>query len=82
MKVFDIEADGLLDTITKIHCVSYSSDGQNFHTIYDYDQMRSFFTKEKILIGHNIVRYDNRAVQKVLGVKVKAKVLKLISLCS
>lgn len=74
MKVFDIEADGLLDTITKIHCVSYSSDGKNFHTIYDYDQMRRFFTEEKVLIGHNIIRYDNRAIQKVLGVKVSAKV--------
>ena len=74
MKVFDIEADGLLDTITKIHCVSYSSDGKNFHTIYDYDHMRRFFTEEKVLIGHNIIRYDNRAIQKVLGTKVTAKV--------
>jgi len=74
MKVFDIESDGLLDTITKIHCVSYSSDGKNFHTIYDYDQMRKFFTEEKILIGHNIVRYDNRAIHKILGIKVKSKV--------
>ena len=74
MKIFDIEADGLLDTITKIHCVSYTEDGKNFKTIFDYASMREFFLNEGLLIGHNIIRYDLRAVAKILGIKVKAKV--------
>lgn len=73
MKVFDIEADGLLDTITKIHCVSYTEDGKSYHTITKYPDMVAFFEKESLLIGHNIVRYDIRAVQKILGIKIKAK---------
>lgn len=74
MKVFDLEADGLLDTITKIHCVSYTSDGVNFKTIFDPAEMRDFFLTETVLIGHNIIRYDIRAVQKILGIKVTAKI--------
>lgn len=73
MKVFDIEADGLLDTITKIHCVSYTEDGKNYHTITNYPDMIAFFERESLLIGHNIVRYDIRAIQKILGIKIKAK---------
>lgn len=73
MKVYDIEADGLLDTITKIHCVSYTEDGKNVRTLTDYPSMREFFTKERVLVAHNQIRYDIRAVEKVLGVKVVAK---------
>jgi hypothetical protein len=73
MKVFDLEADGLLDTITKIHCVSYTSDGKTFKTIFDPVEMRDFFLTETLLIGHNIVRYDIRAVLKVLGVQYTGK---------
>lgn len=74
MKVFDIEADGLLDTVTKIHCLSYTDNGKDYHTIFDYEGMVKFFTEEKLLVGHNIIRYDLRAVFKILGVKPKAKV--------
>lgn len=73
MKVYDIETDGLLDELTKIHCVSYTEDGKNFHTIFDYEDMRRFFLSESILIAHNQVRFDKRAVEKILGIKVKAK---------
>ena len=34
--------------------------------------MRIFFEEATILIGHNIVRYDIPAVEKILGVKVSA----------
>ena len=73
MRVWDLEADGLLDTITKIHCLSYTEDGKTFHTLTTYDQMRQFFQESTILIAHNQVRYDIRAVRKILGVYVKAK---------
>lgn len=74
MKIFDLEADGLLDTITKIHCVSFTEDGESIKSLTNYNDMRDFFTSERVLIGHNIIRYDLRAVQKVLGIKVRAKV--------
>lgn len=73
MKVYDIEADGLLDTVKKIHCVSYTEDGKTIKTLTTYPEMKKFFSEEKILIAHNQIRYDIRAIEKVLGVKVAAK---------
>ena len=65
--IFDIETDGL--NPTKIHCLSYkaSRDGEVSSTT-DYQEMRDLFHTEKVLIGHNIVRYDIPAVEKILGV--------------
>jgi DNA polymerase III alpha subunit (gram-positive type) len=71
--IFDIETDGLLDQVTKIHVLSYTHDGDNYHSLYDYDEIRHFLSEQKILIGHNIVRYDKPALEKVLGVQIKAK---------
>lgn len=73
MKVFDLEADDLLDGITKIHCVSYTEDGENYHSVTNYEGMRKLFSEETILICHNVVRYDKRALEKILGIKIKAK---------
>lgn len=66
--VFDIETDGLLDTLTKIHTM----------TIYDYetDTFRRFDKEEvpngikllmeaDVIVGHNIINFDVPAIQKV-----------------
>lgn len=74
--VFDIEADNLLDEITKIHCLSFtdaSTLGVKSYT--DREDIIKFFTDNpnKTLIGHNIYQYDIPAVEKVYGIKVKYK---------
>ena len=71
--LFDVEADGLLDEATKIHCLSYTMDGKEYNTIYNYDEMRSLVLSSKTLIGHNIVRYDVPLLEKILGIKIAAK---------
>lgn len=71
--VFDIETDGLLDQVTKIHVLSYTHDGENFHSLYDYDDMRNFLAEQRVLIGHNIIRYDIVVLERLLDVKVTAK---------
>ena len=38
--IFDIETDGLLDEMTKIHVMSYSTDGNKVYHTHDYDEMR------------------------------------------
>ena len=73
MIVFDVEADNLLDDATKIHCLSYTSDGTNYDTLYDYSDMRDLILNQKGLVGHNIVRYDVPLLEKILGIKVKAQ---------
>ena len=78
--VYDIETDGLLDELTKIHVLSYSDDGKTVHHTHDYDEMREFFTTRKELVGHNHVRFDIPAVEKVLGIEVKARLIDTLAL--
>lgn len=75
MIVFDIEADGLLDEATKIHCLSFKdlSKSSGVVTMYDYSLMKDFLLQQSILIGHNIVMYDVPLLEKILGIKIKAK---------
>lgn len=80
MVIFDIETDGLLDELTKIHVLAWmGSDGQVHHT-HDYEAMRLFFTQADVLIGHNIIRFDIPAVEKVLGIKVEARLIDTLAL--
>ena len=73
MIVFDVEANGLLDQATKIHCLSYTSDGKDYKTIFDYSDMRDLLLSQHGLVGHNIVRYDVPLIEKILGIKLKAR---------
>src|SRR5688572_4503603 len=71
--VYDIEADGLLGSITKIHCLSVcwrdNQGNMKLTSTTDYDVMRKFFQRNDIIrIGHNITLYDERAVAKILGI--------------
>ena len=80
MPVFDIETDGLLDQLTKIHVLSWKGDDGNVHHTHDYEAMRIFFTEAPVLIGHNIIRFDIPAVEKVLGIEVKARLIDTLPL--
>ena len=71
VRVFDTEADGLLDTITEIYILSYTEDGETFHTTTEYDVMRDWLTEESVLwVGHYAVGYDMPAINKVLGLNM------------
>ena len=69
--VFDIEADNLLDKITKIHCLSYQiyEDGNLIKsgTLISQESIVRFVAEQEYLIGHNIIRYDLPALIKILG---------------
>jgi hypothetical protein len=80
MTVFDIETNGLLDVLDKIHVLSWSTDGKEVHHTHDYDEMRKFFKETEVLVGHNIIRFDIPAVEKVLGIKVKARLIDTLAL--
>ena len=73
MIVFDVEANGLLDKATKIHCLSYTDDGKDYKTIFNYSDMRDLILSQHGLVGHNIVRYDVPLIEKILGIKIKAR---------
>jgi len=78
MPVFDIETDGL--NPTKIHVVSWMDDNGDVQHTHDYVSMRIFFEEAHTLIGHNIVRYDIPAVEKILGVKITANLVDTLAL--
>ena len=47
--VFDIETDGLLDVMTKIHVLSWSNDmGEVKHT-HDYDEISTMIDPSMVL---------------------------------
>ena len=73
--VFDIESDGLLNDITKIHCLSYCEVCTGHITsVTNCEDIVSFFSDPtSTLIGHNIYLYDIPAIEKVLGIKVQYK---------
>ena len=73
MIVFDVEANGLFKEATKIHCLSYTKDGKVIVSTSDYEEMRNVLLNQKVLIGHNITRYDIPLLNKLLGIKIKAK---------
>lgn len=82
--VFDIETDGLLDKVTKIHCLSYRTfiNGEEIDrgSITDYEVMRHFIRSQTVLVGHNIIRYDVPVIQKILGIIVEARLIDSLAL--
>lgn len=73
LTICDIEADGFLDTITKIHCISvYYQNSDNkwcIKTTTDYGDMKRYFLKEnQTIVMHYGVCYDIPAIKKILGV--------------
>jgi DNA polymerase I-like protein with 3'-5' exonuclease and polymerase domains len=66
--VFDIETDGLLDTLTKIHCLVLRDVDTG--EVFDF---RQHDAREGVLmlngadriIGHNIIKFDIPAIQKI-----------------
>lgn len=82
--IFDIETDGLLDSVTKIHCLSYSTfkNGKKIKegTITDYNEIRDFCKSQECLVGHNIVRYDIPVLEFILGIKIEARLIDTLAL--
>jgi uncharacterized protein YprB with RNaseH-like and TPR domain len=73
--VFDIETDGLLEEATKIHVLSWMDENGVVQHTHDQFNMAVFFTQAKTLVGHNIIRFDIPVVEKLLGIKVEAKLV-------
>lgn len=71
MLIFDIETDGLLDTMTKIHCLSIS-DGHHNITGYRPEEVEAGVKRlwEAVnngegICGHNIINFDIPAIHKI-----------------
>jgi hypothetical protein len=77
--IFDCETDGLLDVATKIHVLSYHTP-EGVKSTHDYEEMRTILTEAKLLVGHNIVCFDIPALEKILEIKIKARLIDTLAL--
>lgn len=77
--IFDMEGNGLLDTITSVWTLSYAIyEGRTLidkGTITDPTEMIVLLEEQEILVGHKIIEYDIPALEKVLGFKNKARLI-------
>ena len=61
--VFDLETDGLLNKLTKIHVFSWSVVGSDVvHSTNDLSTIQEVMHKATTVIGHNIVSFDLAAL--------------------
>ena len=75
MKIlFDIETDGLLFDVTKVHCVGLAVADTKASQVYandlDYDCLNDaleIMSDAESLTGHNIIGFDLPVLKKVLG---------------
>lgn len=68
--VFDLETDGLLEEVSKIHCaVVYDLDTEELIGFRPHELGKFFklYRAAKLLIGHNIIGYDIPVVAKLYG---------------
>lgn len=76
--VFDVEGNGL--TPTKLWCLSYDKLNNTGGTLTTYDAMRKFLLAADVLIGHNITRWDIPHLERLLGIKIEAKIVDTLAL--
>ena len=73
--IYDIETNGLIDTVDKIWIVVCKNiDSGQVKTFSDYDKesaplnmLLPYLKRAKVIIGHNIIAYDNVVLHKLLG---------------
>lgn len=74
---FDIEGNGLLDTITTMHCLwaKEIETGLKFDFLSSAsDQALDLLDNAETIVGHNIVAFDLPALKKLYGWEPKAKI--------
>ena len=74
-KVLDIETDGLLDDVTKMHCaVLYDMESDLNEVFTDIDELCNRLKEVDLLVGHNIFQYDLMVLEKLVGYTHKGEV--------
>ncbi len=75
--IYDIETNGLIDTVSNIWiAVTKNIETNEIITFSDYDpdskplnELIPYLNKAEVLIGHNIIAYDNVVLHKLLNWK-------------
>lgn len=72
MPVFDCEGNGL--TPDKFYVLSYE-EGDEVYSLTTHDDMREWLLSQSVLIGHNIIGWDIPNLERVLDIKITAKLI-------
>jgi len=75
--IVDIEGDSL--NPTKIHCLSWFN-GSTIQSTTDYDRMRQVLLESVYIIGHNIILWDIPNIERLLEIKISAKLIDSLAL--
>lgn len=66
--VLDSESDGLAYECTKLHILSYTSDGEHVEHLSDYQDMRELLSQpDTLFVAHNSIRHDMVVFKRILG---------------
>ena len=77
----DIESDGLLNEITKVHCASFAELNHKNQVERSFTETKPasiiamFTNPDNVLVMHNGYGFDKPAIEKVYGVKVEATII-------
>ena len=63
--IFDIETNGLLDTVDTFHTGAFCYEGSETSTSCNEEQLVSILKKAGAVTGHNIIMYDMPALRKL-----------------
>lgn len=78
VRVFDIEANGLYDEATVVHCgvvADLKGDGVWKYRPNQIDSLLEKLEESDVLIGHNIIDYDLPLLEKLYGFSYKGRVV-------
>jgi DNA polymerase I-like protein with 3'-5' exonuclease and polymerase domains len=82
--IFDIETDGLLEQLTRLHCLvahTYEDNQLLGETVITNPwELTNFLSGQAMLVGHNIKRYDFPAIEKLTGYKHTGSVIDTLAL--
>jgi DNA polymerase I-like protein with 3'-5' exonuclease and polymerase domains len=65
--IFDLETDGLLDEVSKIHClvVKDTDDGHVYQYTTKIENGLYHLMGAEVIVGHNVIKYDIPVIQKL-----------------
>jgi len=72
MPVMDCEGDGLYPT--KFYVLSYEQDGEVV-SLTSHEEMKDWLLSQKVLVGHNLYGWDIPNLERVLQIKITAKII-------
>jgi len=70
--VLDLECDNFLYDVKRVHCIVMKDiETQKIYT--DLDDCLKRYQKAELIIGHNVIAFDCKVIEKIYNIKTNAK---------